>query len=189
MVASGAPTASHVPASGDVLPTLWGSISSSHPITFTYHGKSRTVRPYGLVSRNGFWYLVGKDNVRNTQIVFRVDRFDSEVKVDASTTFERPEDFDITTAFARDPKDFVQSSERAIVRVDGGVAPAVLRDLGDTAVIAQHDDGSVDVEVPCANRVAFRTWLFAMVDRAEVLSPPEVREQVVSWLREMAEVH
>jgi len=65
----------------------------------------------------------------------------------------------------------------------------VLRDLGDTAVIAQHDDGSVDVEVPCANRVAFRTWLFAMVDRAEVLSPPEVREQVVSWLREMAEVH
>lgn len=188
VVTSGAPTASHVPASGDVLPTLWEAIASSHPVAFTYHGKSRTVQPYGLVSRNGFWYLVGKDNVRKAQIVFRVDRFDSDVKVDTATFFERPKNFDITTAFARDPKDFVQSSERALVRIDGGVAPTVLRDLGDAAVVAQHDDGSIDVQVPCANRVAFRTWLFAMVDRAEVLSPPEVREQVVSWLQEMAEI-
>lgn len=187
IVSSGAPTAARVPSGGEVLPTLWEAISSLHPVTFTYHGKSRTVHPYGLVSRNGFWYLVGKDSVRDAQIVFRVDRFDSDVVVDKKTTFERPHDFDITTAFARDPKDFVQSNERALVRIDGGVAPAVLRELGSDAVVTQHDDGSVEVEVPCANRVAFRTWLFAMVDRAEVLSPPEVREQVVSWLREMVE--
>lgn len=189
VVSSGAPTAAHVPSGGEVLPTLWEAISSSRPVAFKYHGKSRTVHPYGLVSRNGFWYLVGRDSVRDTQIVFRVDRLDSDVVVDKKATFERPQDFDITTAFARDPKDFVQSMERALVRIDGGVAPAVLRELGSDAVVTQHDDGSVEVEVPCANRVAFRTWLFAMVDRAEVLSPPEVREEVVSWLREMVEVH
>jgi predicted DNA-binding transcriptional regulator YafY len=188
VVSSDAPTASNIPADGDVLPTLWQAIASSQAISFTYHGTSRHVHPYGLVSRNGFWYLVGKDNARDKQIVFRVDRFDSDVLVHRSETFERPGDFDITKAFARDPKDFVQSAERALVRIDGGVAPAVLHELGAEAVITQHDDGSVDVEVPCANEVAFRTWLFAMVDRAEVLSPAHVREQVVSWLREMAEV-
>lgn len=189
VVSSGVSTASHVPADGDMLPTLWQAIASLRPVTFTYHGKSRNVHPYGLVSRNGFWYLVGNDSVRNAQIVFRVDRIDSDVVVNGEATFERPANFDITTAFARDPKDFVQSSERALVRIDGGVAPAVIRELGEAAVVTEHDDGSVDVYVPCANLVAFRTWLFAMVDRAEVLSPPEVRGQVVSWLREMVEVH
>lgn len=188
VVSSDAPTATHVPADGDVLPTLWQAISSLRPVTFTYHGKSRNVHPYGLVSRNGFWYLVGKDNVRDAQIVFRVDRLESEVVVSNGDTFVRPDDFDITKAFARDPKDFIQSSERALVRIDGGVAPAVIRELGADAVVAQHEDGSVDVQVPCANLVAFRTWLFAMVDRAEVLAPKEVREQVMSWLHDMAGV-
>jgi predicted DNA-binding transcriptional regulator YafY len=127
--------------------------------------------------------------VRDSQIVFRVDRIDGNVTIDNDSTFVRPQDFEITSAFARDPKDFVESSERALVRIDGGVAPAVIRELGDEAVVIRHDDGSVDVQVPCANLIAFRTWLFAMVDRAEVISPPEIREMVVSWLREMVEVH
>jgi len=189
VVDSGALTASHVPADGDTLPVLWQAIASSRPVAFTYHGKSRNVHPYGLVSRNGFWYLAGKDSVRDSQIVFRVDRIDGDVTIDNDSTFVRPQDFEITSAFARDPKDFVESSERALVRIDGGVAPAVIRELGDEAVVTRHDDGSVDVQVPCANLIAFRTWLFAMVDRAEVISPPEIREMVVSWLREMVEVH
>jgi len=34
---------------------------------------------------------------------------------------------------------------------------------------------------------AFRVWLFAMVDRAEVLGPPRVREHIVNHLQQIAE--
>jgi hypothetical protein len=74
----------------------------------------------------------------------------------------------------------------AIVRVDHRVAPAVLRELGDEALVARRSDGSIDVEVACGNSTAFESWLFAMVDRAEVISPPEVRARVIGRLQEMA---
>jgi predicted DNA-binding transcriptional regulator YafY len=189
VVAVDSSTATRVHIDGDALPVLWEAIASLHPVSFTYHGKTRVVEPFGLVSRNGFWYLVGNDSVRSSQIVFRVDRIESQVTIDNKKSFERPVDFDITAAFARDSKDFTTSQERAVVRVDAGVAPAVLRELGDESVVVEHEDGSVDVNVPCGNHVAFRTWLFAMVDRAEVISPPEMRQRVLGWLREIAEVN
>jgi hypothetical protein len=45
----------------------------------------------------------------------------------------------------------------------------------------------MNFSIPCANLAAFRSWLFAMVDRAEVLSPPFVRDHVIAALREMVE--
>jgi predicted DNA-binding transcriptional regulator YafY len=62
----------------------------------------------------------------------------------------------------------------------------VIRELGDDAVVARRSDGSVDVEVSCGNRMAFRSWLYAMVDRAEVLSPESVRAEVIADLERMA---
>lgn len=186
-VTHGLPAVAHIAATHEVLPILWNAISTLSTVTFQYHSKKRTVQPYGLVSRNGFWYLVGFDDVRSTQLVFRVDRIDGNIKTGDPKSFTRPENFDITTAFSRDAKDFAQNTETAIVRIDGGVAPAVLRELGEESVRAYSDDGSIEVEVPCGNAVAFRTWLFAMVDRAEVISPPHVRNQVIGWLHEMLE--
>jgi predicted DNA-binding transcriptional regulator YafY len=58
--------------------------------------------------------------------------------------------------------------------------------MGDDAIVARRADGSVDVEVACGNRVAFKAWLYAMVDRAEVLSPDHVRQEIIDDLRRMA---
>jgi len=186
VAAPGIPAVAQVTSASDILPTLWHAITVSARVTFPYHNKVRTVEPYGLVSRNGFWYLVGRDSVREAQIVFRTDRIEGNVETGEPGSFTRPDDFDISSAIDRDPKDFSASSEHAVVRIDAGVAPTVLRDLGDEAIIATHEDGSVDVSVPCGNTVAFRTWLFAMVDRAEVISPDSIRNEVMSWLREMS---
>ena len=58
------------------------------------------------------------------------------------------------------------------------------RDLG--SVVERRPDGSLVVEVPCANRDAFRSWLLGWGADAEVLGPPDVRAEVVEWLRAMA---
>ena len=65
-----------------------------------------------------------------------------------------------------------------------------LRDSGRYRVfndiIRERGDGSVEFAIPCANMSAFRLWLFAMVESAEVLAPAPVREQVMQWLEELA---
>jgi predicted DNA-binding transcriptional regulator YafY len=156
-------------------------------VKFSYHGRQREVHPYGLIARNGFWYLIAFDTQRAMQVTYRVDRIEDDVTLGVAKSFERPEGFDLATAYKRDPKDFAgASSEVAIVRLDHRVAPAVIRELGEDAVVSRRTDGSVDVEVASGNRPAFKSWLFAMVDRAEVISPESMRQEIIADLQRMA---
>jgi predicted DNA-binding transcriptional regulator YafY len=176
-----------VDAQSHVLPTLWSAVASFTTVKFSYHGRQREVHPYGLVARNGFWYLIAFDTERAMQVTYRVDRIEGDLTIGASQSFERPEGFDLATAYKRDPKDFGGAgSEVAIVRLDHRVAPAVVRELGEDAVVARRTDGSIDVEVASGNRPAFKSWLFAMVDRAEVISPESVRVEIIADLQRMA---
>lgn len=74
----------------------------------------------------------------------------------------------------------------AVVLVDASLAPGVRREFGESSVIRDRDDGSVEFSIPCANLDGFRLWLFAMVESAEVLEPQSVRDQVVQWLENLA---
>ena len=38
------------------------------------------------------------------------------------------------------------------------------------------------VELAVSNRAGFRSWLMSFLDRAEVLAPESVRDEVVAWL-------
>ena len=74
----------------------------------------------------------------------------------------------------------------ATVLVDASLAAGVRNEFGDAAIIKERADGSIEFAIPCANMSAFRLWLFAMVDNAEVLAPASVRKQVMQWLEELA---
>ena len=187
IVESPSHTVAHVDARSQELPQLWSAIAKSCQISFPYHGRVRTVYPYGLISRSGFWYLVAFDTDRQAQVTYRVDRFEEAATIGAPESFVRPVDFNLATAFERDAKAFPGAdAEVAIVRLDSRIAPGVIRELGDDAIVAIRSDGSVDVEVSCGNRVAFRSWLYAMVDRAEVISPESVRNEIVADLVRLA---
>ena len=54
------------------------------------------------------------------------------------------------------------------------------------SVRERADDGSVVVEVPCANPLAFRSWVLGFLEHAEVVSPPEQRDAILDWLRSIA---
>jgi hypothetical protein len=58
----------------------------------------------------------------------------------------------------------------------------VVHELGADRVVATSSDGDVDVRVPCANLEAFRSWVLGLMEHAEVLSPADVRADVVDWL-------
>ena len=180
-------TAVKVDAQSRVLPLLWDAIGLQAVASFAYRSRQRVVHPYGLLARNGFWYLIAFDAERDMQVTFRVDRIDGDVSVGEPNAFARPHDFNVLTAFTRDPKEFADGpQEVAVVRLDHRVAPAAVRELGDDAIVARRPDGSLDVEVACGNRTAFKTWLYAMVDRAEVISPENIRQEIIADLQKMA---
>lgn len=176
-----------IDAQQPVLPALWVAVTNRSEATFMYHGRSRVVHPYGLIARNGFWYLVAYDTTRDMQVTYRVDRIAGDVTLGAENAFERPVGFDLATAYQRDPKFFPGSeNDEAIVRLDPRIAPSVIRELGDDCVQAVRADGFVDVSVPCGNRVAFKSWLYAMVDRAVVVGPESIRSEIIADLTQMA---
>ena len=169
------------------LPVLRDASARRVAVSFTYRGKVRRLDPYGLLLRTGFWYVVGHDHEHGALRTYRVDRIEGPVALDEGAPFERPEGIDLRTAFPSDPKELGATDETAValVRVHRSRASGVERELGSPRVVARAPDGSIDVEVPCANVPAFRSWVLGLLDRAEVLGPPDVRAAVVSWLQAM----
>lgn len=172
------------------LPALREAAAERATVTYRYRGKGRRLDPYGLLLRDGFWYVVGFDHEHQQQRTYRVDRIEGDVTVGAPGGFARPEDFDLRAAFPTDPKllggDGLAADAVALVRVDGLRAIAVERELGTGRVVARRPDGGIDVEVPCANVPAFRSWVLGLADHAIVLGPPDVRTHVVDWLTAIA---
>jgi proteasome accessory factor B len=64
---------------------LWRAVRDRRPVAFGYQaaGRSmsqlRNLEPWGVVNRNGKWYVVGFDRDRNEQRVFRLSRIDGPV--------------------------------------------------------------------------------------------------------------
>jgi predicted DNA-binding transcriptional regulator YafY len=72
------------------------------------------------------------------------------------------------------------------VLVDRSAATAVERELGAASVVDRRADGSIELRVPYANHDAFRSWVLGLGTHAEVLGPPDVRGELVEWLRQIA---
>jgi predicted DNA-binding transcriptional regulator YafY len=182
-----APVAAIVP-DVECLPTLRDAVATRTSVTFAYRDVDRTVDPWGLLLRDGYWYLIGFDHERGERRTYRIDRIEGTVAMVPGSTFERPADFDPRSAFPDDPK--LIGADAAVpdarVLVDPVRATMAVRELGDERVVARHPDGAVELDVPCANLPAFRSWVLGYLEHAEVLGPAEVRDDVVRWLEAVA---
>ncbi len=72
----------------------------------------------------------------------------------------------------------------ARVLVEGHHAAREARRAG--VEVVERLDGAAVLAVRVINRDAFRTWVLGLGAAAEVLEPPELRDDVVRWLREVA---
>ena len=83
------------------LPMLREAINRRATVDFLYRDVDRTVEPYGLLLRDGFWYLVAFDRTRGERRTFRVDRIDGRITMGGGDAFERPEGLDLRTVLPR----------------------------------------------------------------------------------------
>lgn len=173
------------------LPTLRDATARRATVRFVYHDRPRQLDPYGILLRNGFWYVLGRDHGHDEQRTYRVDRIQGVVTVlEPDGSYERPAEFDPRAAFPSEAKHFGVVDDdpaTARVRISSGRAVIVEREVGSDRVVGRAEDGAIEIDVPCGNEVAFGSWVLGLVDHAEVLSPPEVRAAIVTRLRSVVE--
>jgi predicted DNA-binding transcriptional regulator YafY len=175
-----------VPGARELAP-LFQAVSAHTPVTFDYRGERRTLHPYGVVLRWGHWYVVGQDLDRDAPRAFRIDRIDGDLELGAAGTFDPPTGVDPADLVRADPLTYGEDQPvDARVLVDPPRAAWVVDQLGEDAVVERRPDGAVIVGLPVVNRAAFRAWVLNLLDHAEVLGPPELRDDVVRWLDTIA---
>ena len=167
----------------DELVALHDAVDRNCLVTFTYGGQPREVEPVLVFWRQRGWYLHAYED--ETAKNFKVERFQSSVTVDATGSAPDHRIPDPAEAMAEDP--LLHGPESGLVAqvlIDSLLARQVERDRG--GVIERRADGSVVIEVDVRSPGAFRSWLFGMGEHAVVLDPPEMVNDVVTWLNALA---
>ena len=144
---------------GEIFATLEASTRFRKRVTMTYQAAGsgstsrRDVDPYGLVYREGAWYLVGWCHLRREIRSFRVDRIHEATMAPKpkSPDFERPVGFDVRAFVNRSPWTFTtEPVEEVTLELGALAADTANEDFGPDA--RRVVDGEVvTVTFPCGN--------------------------------------
>lgn len=171
-------------AGGEAVTVAFGAIAERRRLAFSYHGERRSVDPWRLSYRSGHWYLTGWDHARDAERLYRLDRVDGDVvAAGGAEAFTVPDGGPVAPP---PPWQLGDEAETEVtVLVDASQAPWA-RSAADGAVVTERPDGAIELRLRVTNRPALRSWLLGFLDHAEVLEPPDVRDEVVAWLEALA---
>ncbi|WP_043628279.1 helix-turn-helix transcriptional regulator [Nonomuraea candida] len=166
-------------------PALWDAVRDRRVVRFDYRGagsesvRSRTVEPWGVVSRRGRWYLAGFDRDRNAPRAFRLSRISGQVTtVGRAGAVEVPPGVDLKAmvGFPDEP-----AEERvAVVRVRQGACEG-LRQLA--RAVHAGTDGWDEAELAFTDPERLAGWMASLGADVEVVEPPDAREAVMRRLK------
>jgi proteasome accessory factor B len=141
----------------------------------------RTVDPYAVVQRRASWYLVGRDHDRDALRAFRLDRVGGRPRsVGDPGGFQPPADVDVAAA--------VSGPESVTIDVELAVAPDArwAVDLRGGVDTGRTHDGMPVLRVHGLDALRDRSWVLGLGPDVVVLSPDELRAEVVAGLRRLA---
>ncbi len=167
-------------------PALWEAVRDRRAVRFPYRAAAsesvltRTVEPWGVVSRRGRWYVVGHDRDRGAARVFRLSRISGPVvPVGRPGTVVVPEGVDITSMVGyRD--DMTVQERTALIRVREGTCQG-LRQVAKA--VRQGQDGWDELDVDFTDSERLAGWVVGFAADAEVVGPPDAREAVICRLK------
>jgi proteasome accessory factor BC len=171
---------------------LEGAISKQRTIKFPYYSISRnrqterTVNPYGLLSDNGSWYLIGQDLDRKDIRTFRVSRIRGDIRFATrrERDFRIPTDFDIDVYRGRPPWQIGDLVGEARIELAGDTAWWVDRAYGNAG---QLEDGVFVTEYSTVSQLA--SWILRQDGRAIPVEPDDLRREVADALRGVRDLH
>ena len=184
--ASAGPFELRVDTPDPAFPALWEAVRDRRVVRFDYRAAgrgevlTRTVEPWGVVSRRGRWYLVGHDRDRDAPRVFRLSRITGEVRpVGRPGQVTVPEDVDIRAMVDYQDKRLA-TPRTATVRVRQGTCQGLRHRATATRPGA---DGWDELEVTFHDPDRLGAWIASLGADVRVLDPPDLRDAVIRRLK------
>jgi predicted DNA-binding transcriptional regulator YafY len=171
---------------------LESAISKQRTVRFSYWSISRdvtserSVNPYGLLSDNGVWYVVGHDLDRNDIRTFRVSRIRGEIRFATrkERDFRVPADFDIDKFRGRPPWQIGDLVGEARISVGRDTGWWVERAFGRSGRL---EDGVFSTRYASLRLLA--SWVLRQDGRAIPLEPAELRDECLRDLHLIEDRH
>jgi proteasome accessory factor B len=162
------------------------AISSKKVISFGYFNRDsvtqdRAIEPLGVGTKNGFWYVAGRDLDKKEIRLFRLDRFSSAVKDQGRAgAIDSPSDFAMSDLLQSQARNNVC---RVKVRTDKAHA---LRKF--SSIISSDDDWDL-LELSYATQGQLIRDLLWHRDDVEIIGPDEIVVTVRSALERIEALH
>lgn len=149
----------------------------------------RSVAPYGLVFSHGLWYVVGRCSLRNDIRVFALDCIKSFGITDRH--YSIPADFRLAEYFEPGWQ-MLRYGEpvEVVVEFSSHYARWIKRRRWHpTQKIKERPDGGIEFRVTVQGTRELKWWLYHWIPHCKVLSPPELRDEMMGEMREMLRVY
>lgn len=166
---------------GNFMQTILQSISSQQTLTLDYHAigsqekTTRVVEPVGIFLSFNHWYLIAFCRMRNAYRNFRIDRMKKVALNEQAFQKKHPSLKSYLNSIAKEQKDV----HTIVLQLD----KSILSYLGEQKyyhgfVSEREVKGKVEMTFLCGSIEGFARWFLMIGDRAEVISPPELKKRI-----------
>ena len=179
--------------------TLSHALQKRKEVTFLYHGihrgeaTQRRVRPYGLLFQHSHWYLVGWDQERRAERIFRVDRMqgvEKNLQRPNTPDFEPPEEDVLKSYRGREAWELGEADEALQARAWFRFPTSLWAERNGYGIkVEEGSDGSQIRQFEVRQPHAFLRWILSLESEAGILSPPELREGLRAMAGEVAALY
>lgn len=161
----------------ELLMTAFAAIENCQTLNFHYSGKDRTVSPFGLITNNGFWYLIADE--LSIIKAFKMVRIEGILQLGGEkNAFTRPKNLSIAKIF--DEK-FNSTSQHAILRIRKGTALA-LRDKYETKILKGEWD---ELIIPFKNDDELMELILWYGTDVYLVEPKNLQQKLINNLNEL----
>lgn len=166
------------------LPVLFAARSERRTVRFVYKDRERTFDPHRLSFRNGHWYVSGFDHGHAEERMYRLDRMSKLALSSDANAFDAPPAVASPWLPAWQMGD--EPMTRALLLIDADHVRLSDGYTSEQQIVERRQDGSAVVGFDVTNRNAFIGYVIGFLDHAEILAPADLRQEFVTYLREVA---
>ena len=173
-------------SSDENLSRIIDALAIRKTVSFQYRAadnsyEDRAIEPYGVGTKNGFWYVAGNDLQRKATRLFRLDRIISEVREQGkAASYSIPIDFSMQQQLAERTRNNV-----AHLMLRKGKAHA----LRKYSQVLEASDDWESVSYKYTDQDSIIRELLWHRDDVKVVEPHSVRESLNSALESIASLH
>ena len=153
--------------------------------------EERVIEPYGLMLTWGHWYCVGRARERDALRVFRLNRMRTVALLSGEgASFEVPPQFRLSDYLNRAPWELSDAPpEQVRVRLAFPHSRWTIAEGLGRVVESMDSAGGAVLEFDVRSRDPFVRWLLPFGHQAEVLTPADLRDQVVQQRERIAALY